>query len=136
VQQVLGHPHRDRRQLSDLTPSRFRRIDLLRAGELVRATLATLGPMLNDLVDLLGRNKPPVATLVPLLAAALPTRPLPTRPWRRRRRILRRRQRRVPRTPIQTTLKLRHPILKPLIRSHQPLIRGHQLIEPKQQPDS
>src|SRR5579864_5967012 len=92
--------------------------------------------MLDDLVDLLGRNKPPVTALVPLLPATLPTRPLPTRPRRSRRRILRRRQRRVPRTPIQTTLKLGHPSLEPLVRSHQRLIRDHHVIEPKQQTDS
>jgi hypothetical protein len=92
--------------------------------------------MLDDLVDLLGRKQPAVPALVPVLPAALPTRPLPTRARRSRRGILRRRQRRVPRTPIQTTLKLRNASLEPLVRLDQPLVRLNQLVQPKQQTNS
>ena len=91
--------------------------------------------MLDDLVDLLGRKQPPIPALVPGLATTSPTRALPARTRRRRRRILRRRQRRVPRTPIQTTLELANPSLKPFIRLDQTLVRIHQLVEPQQQPN-
>jgi hypothetical protein len=64
-----------------------------------------------------------------MLPAPFAARTLPARPLRRRRRILRRRQRRVPRTPIQPTLELGHPSLEPLIRLDQ-------LAHPQQQRDS
>ncbi len=70
---MLGHPDRDRRQLGDLTPRRLGRIDTIRLGELVRARPAPLGPMLDDLVDLLGRKQPPIPALVPMLPAPLAT---------------------------------------------------------------
>src|SRR6266536_461872 len=85
--------------------------------------------MLDDLVDPLGREQPPVSALMPGLSTPLAARPLPARPFRRRWRILRRRQRRVPRTPIQTTLELSNPSLEPLVRLNQ-------LVQPKQQPHS
>ena len=66
---MLGHADRDRRQLGHLTPPRLDGIDALALGERARTRPAALGPMLNDLVDLLGRKQPPVPALVPLLAA-------------------------------------------------------------------
>jgi hypothetical protein len=92
--------------------------------------------MLDDLVDLIGRKQPPLLALVTELTTAPATRPFPAWTWRRRRGILRRRQRRVPRTPVQTTLELGNPSLEPLVRLNQPLIRIHQLVEPQQQTDS
>jgi hypothetical protein len=85
--------------------------------------------MLADPVDLLGCKQPPVFALLTRLTPAPSTRPLPARTPRRRRRILRARQRRVPRTPVQPPLKLRHPSLKPLVRLNQ-------LTQPQQQQDS
>ncbi len=133
---MLGHSDRDRRQLGHLTPRRLGGIDPLTFGERARARSAAVGPMLNDPVDLLGRKQPPVPALVPVLPAPLPARPLPTRTTRSRRGILRRRKRRVPRTPVQTTLKLGNPGLEPFIRLDQTLVRIHQLVEPHQQPNS
>ena len=92
--------------------------------------------MLDHLIDLLRREQVPVAALMPVLAAALPARPLTTRTRRSRRRILGWRQRRVPRTPIQASLKLGNPTLEPLIRLDQPLVRRNQIIQPKQQTHS
>src|SRR2546421_556388 len=135
MQPMLAHSDRDRRQLGHLTPRRLGDINTLAIGENVRARPAAVGPMLNDLVDLLGRKQPPVPALVPVLAATLPARPLAARTTRSRRRILRRRQRRVPRTPNQTTLELANPSLKPFIRLDQTLVRIHQLVEPQQQPN-
>jgi hypothetical protein len=135
VQPVFAHPHSDRRQLRDLMTPRLDRINPLRLAKHVRARPAPLRPILDHLIDLLWPKQPPVAALVPLLPAPLPARPLPSRPLRSRRRILRRRQRRVPRTPVQTSLELGHPSLEPLVRLHQPLIRLDQPIKPKQQPD-
>jgi hypothetical protein len=113
---MLGHPHRDRRQLGDLVAPRFRNADPLCLTEDVRARAAALRPMLDDLVDPIGRKQPTVPALMPRLAAPTATRPLPARTRRRRRRILRRRQRRVPRVPVQPPLKLSHPGLEPLVR--------------------
>jgi hypothetical protein len=67
-----------------------------------------------------------VSALVPLLAAPIPARPLTPRTRRRRRWILRRRQRRIPRTAVQTTLELANPSLEPPVRRDQ-------IIKPKQQ---
>jgi hypothetical protein len=89
--------------------------------------------MLDDLIDLLGREQSAVPAFVSVLPAPFAARPLPARTWRRRRRILRRRQRRVPRTPIQPTLELGHPSLKALVRIDQPLVCLDQLVKPKQQ---
>ena len=61
---MLGHPDRDRRKLRDLMAPRIRRINELRRTEDVRARLAALGPMLDDLVDLLQRKQPPVPTFM------------------------------------------------------------------------
>ena len=119
----------DRRQLRDLMAPRLRRINELRPAEHVRARVAALGPMLDDLVDLLGRKQPSVPALVPRLTTTPSTRGLPTRTRRHRRRILRRRQRRVPRTPIQPPLELTHTSLEPLIRLDQ-------LAHPQQQQNS
>jgi hypothetical protein len=92
--------------------------------------------MLDELVDPPRPKQPPIPALMPMLATTLPARPFPTRTWRRRRRILRRRQRRVSRTPVQTTLELGYPSLEPLIRLNQTSVRLDQLIKPKQQTDS
>ena len=127
--------HRDRRQLGQLMPRRLRRVDAFPRAEHALTRPAAIGPMLDDLVDLLGRKQPPVPALVPGLPAALSTRARPARPRRRRRRILRRRQRRVPRTPTQPPLQLGDPSLEPLVRLHQPRVRSDQLIELQQQPD-
>src|SRR6266511_2968371 len=72
VQPMLAHPDRDRRQLGDLTPGRPGRVDTIRLGELVRTRPAPVGPMLDDLVDLFGREQPPVPTLVSVLPAPSP----------------------------------------------------------------
>jgi hypothetical protein len=69
MQPMLGHPDRDRRQLGDLTPRRLGRIDAICLGELVRTRPAPVGPMLDDLVDLLGREQ----SAVPAFVSVLPT---------------------------------------------------------------
>jgi hypothetical protein len=73
VQPMLGHPHSDRRQLCDLMPPRLRRINQLRPAEHVRARPAAHGPMLDDLVDLLGRQQQPMFALMPRLTTTPPT---------------------------------------------------------------
>jgi len=133
---MLGHTDSDRRQLGHLTPRWLGGIDALVFGEQTRARAAAVRPMLNELVHPLWRKQPSVSALVPVLAASLPTRPLPARTTRSRRRILRRRKRRVARTPIQTTLKLGNPSLEPFIRLNQTPIRIRQLLEPQQQANS
>ena len=76
---MLGHSDRDRRQLRQLTPRRPGGIDVLAFAERARARPAAVRPMLDDLLDLLGRKQPPVPALMPLLPARLPARLLPTR---------------------------------------------------------
>jgi len=76
----------------------------------------------------LERKQPPVLALMPRLTTTPPTRSRPARTRRHRRRILGRRQRRVPRTPVQPPLKLDHPSLEPLVRLDQ-------LAHPQQQRD-
>ena len=66
---MLGHPDRDRRQLGDLTPRRAGRIDTIRFGERMRTRPAPLRPMLDDLIDLLGREQ----TAIPAFMSVLPT---------------------------------------------------------------
>jgi hypothetical protein len=136
VQAMFGHSDCDRRQLGHLTPRRPGDIDALGFGENVRARPTAVGPMLDDVVDLLGRKQPPVPALVPLLPAPLAAGPLPPRAWRSRRGILRRRQRRVPGTPIQATLELGNPSLEPRVRVDQTLVRLNQLVQPLQQTNS
>src|SRR5919197_3398993 len=126
---MLAHADRDQRQLRDLVPPRLRRVDALRLAEHVRTRAAAPRPMVDDLIDLLGRKQPSVPALVPGLTTTPPTRPLPARTRRRRRRILRRRKRRVPRTPVQPPLELGHPALEPLVRLDQ-------FAQPQQQRDS
>ncbi len=75
--------------------------------------------MLDDLVDLLGRNQPSVPALVTRLTTTPSTRSLPARTRRRRRRILRRRQRGVSRAPVQPPLELTDPGLEPPVRVDQ-----------------
>jgi hypothetical protein len=67
---VLAHAHRDQRQLGHLVPPRIHRVNQPRLGEGLRARTAPLGPMVDDLVDLLERKQRPVAPLVSGLAAA------------------------------------------------------------------
>jgi hypothetical protein len=116
---MLGHPHRDRWQLRQLMAPRLNRANTLCLDQQVRTQPAALRPMLDDLVDLPRRKQPPVPAFMPRLTASPPTRPLPTRTRRRRRKVLRRRQRRVSRTSIQPPLELGHPSLKPLVRLDQ-----------------
>ncbi len=71
MQPMLGHSDRDRRQLGDLTPRRLSRIDTIGLAELVRTRPTSLGPILNDLVDALGRESTAIPTLVPLLPTRL-----------------------------------------------------------------
>jgi len=85
--------------------------------------------MLDDLVYLLGRKQPSVPAPVTRLTTTPSTGALPARTRRRRRRILGRRKRRVPRTPLQPPLELSHTSLEPLIRLNQ-------LTHPQQQQDS
>jgi hypothetical protein len=73
VQPMLGHPHSDRRQLRDLMAPRLRRINQIRPAEHVRARAAALWPMLDDLVDPLGREQPPMLALMPRLTTTPPT---------------------------------------------------------------
>jgi hypothetical protein len=70
---MFSHPDRDRRQVGDLVPPRLHRVDQLPLGKEMHAELATLGPMLDDLVDLLKRQQPPMPSLMPGLAARRPT---------------------------------------------------------------
>ena len=126
---MLSDLNRDRRQLGGLVAPRLQGIDQLRRVEHVRARLAPLGPMIDELADLLGRKQPPVLALMTGLGAPPPTRSLPGRPRRHRRRVLRWRKRRVPRTPVQPPLKLGHPSLETLVRLDQ-------LADPQQQRDS
>src|SRR5438128_8951375 len=113
---MLGDPDSDRRQLGDVVPPRFRGVNALQLAEHVRAHLAALWPMLDDLVDLLGRKQPPVLALMPGLAAPPPTRPLRARTRPRRRSAPRGRQRPAPLTPVPPPLKPRNPCLAPLLR--------------------
>ena len=119
VQPMLGDADRDRRQLRDLVSPGLGCLNALRLAEHVRARAAALGPMLDDLVDLLGRKQPPLPALVPGLTTALATRALPARTRRRRRRIPAGRQRRVPRAAVQPPLELGHPSLESLVRLDQ-----------------
>src|SRR3954454_23744441 len=130
---MLGHSDRDRRQLGQLTPPRLGSIGALALGERVRARSTAVGPMLNDRVNLLGWKQPPVVALVPVLPTSLPARPLVARTTWSRRRILRRRKRRVPRTPVQPTLELDNPSLEPFVRLDQTLGRIHQFVQSQQQ---
>jgi hypothetical protein len=117
-------------------PPWLRSLNALRLGEDVRASLAALRPVLDDLVDALERQQRAMAALVTGLAAPIASTPRLLRSRRRRRRILRGRQRRVARVPAQTPLELGHASLQPLIRLDQPLVRLDQRVELKQQPDS
>jgi hypothetical protein len=82
--------------------------------------------MLDHLVYPLGREQPSVPAFVPGLAAALAAGNRPAWPRRRRGRILRGRQRRVARTPIEPPLELADPCF-------QPPVRLDQLADPHQQ---
>jgi hypothetical protein len=119
VQAVLADPHRHRRQLGDLVPRSLSSINALPLGEDVRTGRTPLRPVLDDLVDPLSWKQRPMAALVPKLAAPLASTRRPLRPRRRRRRVLRGRQRRVSRVPTQPPLELGHPSLQPPICLHQ-----------------
>jgi hypothetical protein len=85
---MLGHPHRDRRQLGNLMAQRLRSLNPVARSEELRARPAALRPVLDHLIDLLERKQPPVPALMAGLTAPTPTRPGPARTRRRRRRIL------------------------------------------------
>ena len=104
---MLGHDDRDRRQLGDLMTRRLTSRDPFRLADHAAAA-APVGPMLDDLVDALERLEPAaVAGMTRLPARLSPRRLLLS--LRRPRRILARRQRRVPRAPVQPPLELLHP---------------------------
>ena len=75
---MLAEDDRDRRQLRDLVPPRLRNLDQIRIREHVRAGPATHRPMVDDLVNLLGREQPPVPALVAGLPAPLTVGAWPT----------------------------------------------------------
>ena len=116
---MLAHPDRERRQLADLVPLHRGRVHPLVRGEDMRAGPAALRPMLDNLVHPRKRKQRPVGAFMPGLAAPLATGTRPAWSRRCRRRILRGRQRRVPRTPLQPPLELGHPGLQPPVRLHQ-----------------
>jgi hypothetical protein len=70
---MLGHAHRDQRQLSDLMPPRPHRVNQIRLSERARARAAPFGPMVDDLINLRERKQRPVPALVSGLTAALAT---------------------------------------------------------------
>src|ERR671919_1969168 len=113
---MLAPLHRGRRQLRDLVPPWLRSLDQLPLSEDVRTRAATLGPVLDDLVDVLERQQRAMAALVPGLAATLAARAWLAWPRRRRGRILRGRQRRVARAAIEPLLKLADASLEPPVR--------------------
>ena len=109
---VLAHAHRDLRQLLDLMARRLPDRDTLDVGEHVAAA-ATLRPMIDQLVNRPRRQQLATMTLMTGLATLRASRailPAPTR--RHTRRILARRQRRIPRVTPQLTLELLDPRLK------------------------
>ena len=91
---MLGHHDADRRQLADLLARGLAGRHTLLAVEHVPAA-APPGPMLHDLIDALKGLEPTAVTGMTLLASrrAPRRRPLPPRHARR---VLTRRQRRVP----------------------------------------
>src|SRR5215211_6742964 len=107
---VLAEPDRDRRQLGDLAADGLAGGLAPRLREAVPA-LAALRPVVDRLVDRLDRCQPAPA---PRMARLAPLRsPQATRPLalRRPRRILARRQRRVPRVAFQAALELGDPLV-------------------------
>jgi hypothetical protein len=65
MQSMLGHPHRDRRQLRQLMAPRLNRVNTVCLDEQVRTRPAALRPMLDDLVDLPRRKQLPVLPSCP-----------------------------------------------------------------------
>jgi hypothetical protein len=104
---VLDHAGRDHRQLLDLTAHRIIDRDPLLLGECVPAA-AAIGPVLDDLIDRPRRQQPAALALMTGLGA-LSTRRAPLRAWRCSRRVLARRQRRIPRRPRELPLELLDP---------------------------
>jgi hypothetical protein len=74
VQAVLRGRDRDRRQLRDLVALHGGHVDALVLREDMRAGVAALWPVLDNLIDALERKQRPAAALVPGLAAPLPAR--------------------------------------------------------------
>src|SRR4029453_14691969 len=72
----------------------------------MRASLAALRPVLDNLIDALERKQRPVLALVPGLAAPLPARARLAWPRRRRGRVLGGRKRGVARAAIEALLEL------------------------------
>ena len=136
---MLPNNQRDRRQLDDLTPTRTPRRQLLLIAELVPATAAAVGVVIDELVDLILAGERPAGALMP----GLPTRsaPLPIprqqllrlrprlRPplLTRLRRILRRRPRPGTRTLPRPLLKPPDALLQQQRLRGQPLHRRGQL---------
>ena len=117
VRPMLGHDHRDRRQLRDLTPARTPRGQLLVLAELVPAAAAAVRIVVDELVDLiLGRQRTAGALMPGLTPGSAPFAILSQKLLRLRprlgsplltrlRRILRRRLRPSPRTLPRLLLK-------------------------------
>src|SRR5947207_15164554 len=123
---MLGHHDGDRRQLGDLVAPKPPARDPLVPAELVPATTAPLGVVIDDLVDLVFRqqlaSRSPVAGLAARLAlAAALGQLLGLRPGLRATlltrlgRIGRRRRRTVARVRTRPLLKPPQPLLKPLV---------------------
>ena len=109
---MLGHPHRDLRQLLDLMTRRLPHRDPLRLREHVAAATRRR-PVIDELVDRPRRQQLTTVPLMTRLPALGTTRAVLATPTRRRaRRILARRQRRVTRVTTQPTLELLDPRLK------------------------
>lgn len=70
VEAVLAHRDRDRRQLGNLVALHGGRVHPLVLPEDMRAGLAALRPVLDDLIDALERKQRPVPAFVPGLAAS------------------------------------------------------------------
>ena len=139
VRPMLGHDHRDRRQLRDLTPARTPRGQLLVLAELVPAAAAAVRVVVDELVDLILGRQRTAGTLMPRLTpgsasfAILGQKLLRLRPrlgsplLTRLRRILRRRLRPSPRALPRLLLKTPDPLLQQHRLRGQPLHRRGQL---------
>ena len=121
---MLAEDDRDRRQLRDLVARRLANGAALCLAEAVAAG-ATLGPVVDELIDALKRKQGTASALVAELAPTLSARAWLVRSRRRRGRILRGWQRGVARTPVEALLELCQAGLQPPVRLNQ-LIDSHQ----------
>ena len=119
MQAMLAQRDRDRGQLGDLVVLHGGRVETLALAEDMRAGLTALRPVLDDLVDALERKQRPACALVPGLAAPPAPRGWFGRARRRRRRILRGRQRGVARAAVEALLELADARLEPPVRLDQ-----------------